>query len=423
MPARTLGTQGLWLNSYVDVPCSVFLPSRAAPTTRMSTVTVLEQTSNGVSYQHGYNDFSQTYDLMVSGYQDYGVILLESVAIALASIPPEVTPYNVDAVEFNFLLTETNNYASEYTGLVDISTYEMPRSQSTESQWDQWFYDARGLWGNVYYVGNFQPRAYTIDLGPDAITDMQGRVDAPGWFGIGMAGDGWDLAGSPGQLVYNRSAGGGDAIPGRRPFFRIYYNAPPAAFQLIAPASGTQTTNDRPAFQWHLARDPDRGDVVTYRLQYDVTPAFTSPVSIDGIVDTVFTPSVPLAPGNTYYWRVRAIDNRQNVRWSTDVRTVTINSLSAAGDLPRSALRPLGAPFPNPTSGSLSASVNVSGPATIDIVDIAGRLLSRHPADASSGRFSWDGMDDSGLPAPSGQYYLVLRTPSFRDVRPFRVVR
>lgn len=423
-PAAPAGLPG-WSACYIDVPCDVFLPSKGSPTQRMSSVTVVEQSSDGYYYQHGYDDFTQTYDMVVSGYQVDGVMYEESVAIALATIPDVITPWNVDGVEFCFLMTETNNYASEMTGLVDITSEEPPHCQSTENQWDEWYYDARGLWGNIYYVGAFQPRSYVIDLGPDAVTDLSERVGYPGWFGVGMAGDGWDLTYSSGDFVYNRSAGGGDATPGRRPFFRIYYNVPPAAFDLVSPAAGARTTEQHPCFTWQAARDPNRGDAVTYRLEYDVSPEFPGPVSVNGLTDTTWTATVPLARGNTYYWRVCATDERQNERWSTGSRQLVVENLTGVGEedgAPPAALR-LGAPWPNPTRGALSVAVAAGGDARLEVLDVQGRLVTRLACPPEPGIVRWDGRAGNGLPVGAGNYYLVLSAADRREVRAVRVIR
>jgi hypothetical protein len=84
-------------------------------------------------------------------------------------------------------------------------------------------------------------------------------------------------------------------------------NNPPPAPVLDAPADGI-TTAEHPVFRWEPVVDPE-GDSVTFRIQIDDDPDFSSPsVDVWRGPETWFSPTEPLPPG-TYCWRVRSIDD------------------------------------------------------------------------------------------------------------------
>lgn len=411
-------------HDFVDLPCNVFLPTKAVPSQRASTITAVEQTYDGFVYTHGYTDFSQTYDLLVGGLQQDGVLLQDAVGMVCAPLTSELTRSNVDWIEYHFTVRSTNNYPTEYVGIVDMmDSQTIPHSQSTETEWAEWFYDARGLWGSLYFLDALSPGAYVIDLGPQAVLDLQNRVGAPGWFGVGMAADGWDLAGSPGQLIFNRSAGGGDANPSLQPYFRVYYNSPPGSFALSGPANGARTTDTTPELNWGAACDPNYGDAVTYTLEYDVSPSFPTPVSVPGLTTTNVTLTVPLAASHTYWWRIRAIDNRQNVRLCDQAFALTIDAPSAVGETPPPVGPRLGHPWPNPMSTTLQVTLQPGSPTPLAVYDVQGRRVALLDPEAGGGLHRWNGRTDTGALAAAGNYYLVMGQEHTREVRPFRLVR
>lgn len=100
---------------------------------------------------------------------------------------------------------------------------------------------------------------------------------------------------------------------------------PPSAPTLTSP--GSTTTDTTPTFQWSSVNDPSTP--VTYRLQVDNNPDFSSPkLNISSLSSNSYT--IPagsaLSTGTTYSWRVRAVDGAGNVGpWSFPARTVTIS--------------------------------------------------------------------------------------------------
>ncbi|MCK5127120.1 MAG: C10 family peptidase [candidate division Zixibacteria bacterium] len=85
-------------------------------------------------------------------------------------------------------------------------------------------------------------------------------------------------------------------------------NQPPVAFDLIAPANEATLPSLLPEFIWSATSDNDPYDNVTYTLIYATVENFSNSASITGITDTAYTMIDSLTMGNTYYWKVNAID-------------------------------------------------------------------------------------------------------------------
>jgi WD40 repeat protein len=87
----------------------------------------------------------------------------------------------------------------------------------------------------------------------------------------------------------------------------------PGAPALIAPASG-ESVDGSAQFSWAQAIDPDPGDTVRYLLQISDESGFATPLIEEAVDVTRLTlgdcAAYPdLVEGDTYYWRVLAIDN------------------------------------------------------------------------------------------------------------------
>ncbi|MCS7131748.1 MAG: DNRLRE domain-containing protein, partial [Hadesarchaea archaeon] len=96
--------------------------------------------------------------------------------------------------------------------------------------------------------------------------------------------------------------------------FRVDVTPPPAP-ELLEPADGATTTENRPRFRW--AAVADESMPVAYRLQVDDDGDFSSPeVDASWLEDNSFVPALEL-PVDNYRWRVQARDNAGNVgEWS-----------------------------------------------------------------------------------------------------------
>jgi hypothetical protein len=105
--------------------------------------------------------------------------------------------------------------------------------------------------------------------------------------------------------------------------FRVDVTPPPAP-TLLEPADGATTTDDTPTFRW--AAVVDLSMPITYRLQVDNDPGFSSPeMDVLRLIDNSHTPTAGL-PQENYSWRVQARDNAGNVGAWSSVRTFLITA-------------------------------------------------------------------------------------------------
>jgi hypothetical protein len=94
---------------------------------------------------------------------------------------------------------------------------------------------------------------------------------------------------------------------------------PPTAPVLTAPASGATSPTKTPTFIWKAATTTDPNNLpLTYVIQLATDSKFVNIViDQDEISDTFYTLPLPLETG-TYYWRVRAVDNFDDMgNWSS----------------------------------------------------------------------------------------------------------
>lgn len=96
-------------------------------------------------------------------------------------------------------------------------------------------------------------------------------------------------------------------------------NRAPDAPEILEPGSQASGVSRTPTFRWSSVADPSG---VSYTLTYSVDPFFQAPVvtrTVEGL--TVASYTVPsgnaLVAGQTYYWRVHAMDGSDNASpWS-----------------------------------------------------------------------------------------------------------
>ena len=91
---------------------------------------------------------------------------------------------------------------------------------------------------------------------------------------------------------------------------------------LVSPLNAKFTLVNSPTFVWMAVTDLSAP--VTYEIQVDNNPDFSSPeISESGLAETTLGPVAPLTPG-VYSWRVRATDGIGNVRPFSAVRTFMV---------------------------------------------------------------------------------------------------
>jgi hypothetical protein len=401
---------------YVDVLCDVFLPGKSLPRQWMSTSTIARLTADGYNYVYGYDPLAQSYDMLVSGYATSdGILAQETVGVAAAPIPAPITASNIRGVEFWFAVSEANLFPFERVGFTDLTDVTAPpNAMLTAPQMQALFDDARGFTGQVYYLDHVPVGAHALDLGALAVQDLAARVQTPGWFGVGMAADGWDLSGSLGELVEWRVLGGGNVSQGVHPFFRLYYNAPPDSFPLMAPSNGEQLSTSLPVLRWAAATDPNGDTPVTYTARLGSTPDLAS--AFERNVGSATQATVPFAliPG-TYTWEVVARDpsgeSRTSERWSFKLLPV----VAAPPALQESSLALAASPNPFNPRTELQYALPQAGAVALWIADARGRRVASLLAQdqtAGAHRVRWDGNDAAGSACASGVYFAVLQTPS-----------
>ncbi len=409
--------------SYVDIPCEVFLPGKADPQQWMATATVARVTSDGFNYQYGYDPLAQTYDLLVSGLAQSGYVLQETVGIMAAHLPSQLVAGQILRVEAWFEVLSQNLYPYEGVGITALERNITPNSSLDSFDMQRLYDDARGYTGGLYFVDHFATGAHAIDLGQTAVQNLSDRIGNQGWFGVGFAADGWDLSGSNGQTVFWKMAGGGGLPASGRPFFRVYYNAPPAPFFRQSPANGAVLTDNQPLLQWSLPADPNGDSPITFRIRLGSDPSLSTGADIDAATATSLQLPFPLAAG-TYYWQVTASDPLGAER-STAIGTFTVVNATAAPSAPTAlALRAVPNPF-NPRT-TLRFDLATAGPTRLEIYDGRGRRVRRLLQDdlaAGSHVLPWDGTDDRGEACASGVYLARLVHGDRRETSRLALVR
>jgi glucose/arabinose dehydrogenase len=108
-----------------------------------------------------------------------------------------------------------------------------------------------------------------------------------------------------------------------------------------------------------------------------------------------------------------------------DLRRIVYAGTVDVDEGPAGAARLAVAAAPNPSAGAVAFDLRLAGddPATLAILDVAGRRVRRFVVDAGSGtrRVRWDGRGDDGRPVGAGVYQAILDQGGARTAR--RLVR
>lgn len=130
-----------------------------------------------------------------------------------------------------------------------------------------------------------------------------------------------------------------------------------------------------------------------------------------------------LEPG-IYTLEIR-VDNyltvyRNGIEVTSDVSAVPISV-----QRPRLTLDP---PWPNPAISNVNMRLHVTRETAVDlgIYDLRGRLMASWNSgsvDIGSHDYQWNGRDSGGRDAPSGLYFIRLRSSEMQTTRPFILSR
>ena len=126
----------------------------------------------------------------------------------------------------------------------------------------------------------------------------------------------------------------------------------------------------------------------------------------------------------TYTLEVRVDDYVVFLRTGIEVAD-DISDVPVAANLPAVRLAP---PWPNPASASAKMRLTVrrTSPVRLSVFDARGRLLRSWSADAlepGNHDYQWDGLGLDGRPAPSGVYFIQVRSEDQTATRPLVLTR
>ena len=114
----------------------------------------------------------------------------------------------------------------------------------------------------------------------------------------------------------------GLSVNSNQNFYIFYYNyidETPLSFSLISPQNGVKLKNEDILFKWSRSVNTDPGDSVYYKISFSVDKFNT--LEFDTIISDTFCiiNSEKFISDTTYYWRVQAIDQGDNYRYSDDI--------------------------------------------------------------------------------------------------------
>ncbi|MDZ4805114.1 MAG: FlgD immunoglobulin-like domain containing protein [Candidatus Eisenbacteria bacterium] len=182
--------------------------------------------------------------------------------------------------------------------------------------------------------------------------------------------------------------------------------SPPSISLVDGPGFDEETMDPNPMWTAHGSDDSTGHEELTYSWRWD------------GGAWTPFDPSrtraVSITSPGWHTMEARARDTDGLVSWHPELRRfrfVGVPSELAPAEAPI-AIRMIA---PNPSRGptSLTFAMQQSGPVSIEVYDIQGRLVRRLlQGDRPEGpiRLLWDGQDDAGQPVASGTYLVRFRS-------------
>lgn len=176
------------------------------------------------------------------------------------------------------------------------------------------------------------------------------------------------------------------------------YIAPPL---LNRPIDGATNTFMNPEFKWYSVTDAN-----AYNLVVSNIPALTIPsqnvVDINTQVTNYFSPD--LGAGNKYYWGVRSIKNGIPGAFSElrEFTTGNVLNISVEAEINRVKV------YPNPNAGTLFLDLKHGEEATLQLMDLQGRVISEHRLDASHNQ-----VDVSNL--ERGTYLFAIESESHTE--------
>lgn len=106
-------------------------------------------------------------------------------------------------------------------------------------------------------------------------------------------------------LAFSCSSGGGDDTNGPDP---EPVNTAPTVPQQLYPLGNTLCIDNNVVFEWNASTDAE-GNLISYNIEVSENSSFT-PISHSTSVSTSTSTMINLDKGKSYYWRVKAKDNK-----------------------------------------------------------------------------------------------------------------
>ncbi|MDA3871795.1 MAG: T9SS type A sorting domain-containing protein [Candidatus Marinimicrobia bacterium] len=189
---------------------------------------------------------------------------------------------------------------------------------------------------------------------------------------------------------------------------------PPEPFALLLPSNNQEGLSTTPNFKWNQASDNDPNDYAVYNLVIAKDEEFNQiQLTVTGITDTTYIPSIDLDNNNIYYWKVKAVDT-DSLMTASEVNAFTVGTVSVKDkntSIPNEYA--LNQNYPNPFNPTTTISYDLpnSSFVTISVYDITGNLvenLINENKEAGSYSVKWNASNIS-----SGIYLYRLVTNDF----------
>lgn len=186
---------------------------------------------------------------------------------------------------------------------------------------------------------------------------------------------------------------------------------------LPAPALSAPSNNStKQALSLNLSWSPVTGST-SYDVQLDDNDDFSSPLYDEEVTDLHRTAN-ELSAGETYYWRVRAVEECSASDWSETWQFETNSDLIGLEELGSNQNGfILGQNYPNPFNGSTTIEfmLPASGQVDLEFMDLQGKTLETFTGYYSAGTHSME-IDLKGK-INEGVYIYRMRTESFTDTK------
>jgi len=160
-------------------------------------------------------------------------------------------------------------------------------------------------------------------------------------------------------------------------------------------------------------------------------PDSTTIMLAGGATDTIGVNVVPFSDGvGTFDFRITSLGDSSLVTTYTGLTLYAGTAAVDAGQPVVAAVPELALSqnVPNPARGStrISFALPVSAPVSLQVFDVAGRLvrtLTDRRLEPGTPTVAWDAMDPAGHPVPAGVYYYRLSTPDQTRTKTLTLIR